>query len=44
MTQDEQWYCTISLRLEFDANGDPYPIQETVPFGPALTNKNEVEI
>jgi hypothetical protein len=44
MTQDEQWSCTISLRLEFDANGDPYPIQETVPFGPTLTNKDEVEI
>ena len=44
MTQDEQWSCTISLRLEFDINGDPYPIQETVPFGPTLTNKDEVEI
>lgn len=44
MTQDDEWSCTISLRLEFDANGDPYAMQETVPFGPKLTNKGEVEI
>ena len=44
MTQDNEWSCTISLRLEFDSNGDPYPMQDAVPFGPKLTNKNEVEI
>ena len=44
MTQADEWSCAIFLRLEFDANGDPYPMQETVPFGPKLTNKDEVEI
>ena len=44
MTQADEWSCTITLRLEFNANGDPYLTQETVPFGPKITNKEEVEI
>ena len=44
MTQADEWSCNISLRLEFNANGDPYPMQETIPFGPKITNKDEVEI
>ncbi len=44
MTQDDKWSCSISLHLEFNENGDPDPIQTTVPFGPILTNKEEVEI
>ena len=44
MTQADEWSCTISLRLEFNADGDPYPMQETVPFGPKITDKEEVEI
>ena len=44
MTQDDQWSCTISLHLEFNANGDPHQVTTTVPFGPILTNKEEIEI
>ncbi|KIL59206.1 hypothetical protein M378DRAFT_111256 [Amanita muscaria Koide BX008] len=44
MTQDNTWSCKISLRLEYDANGDRYPSLQSEQFGPTLTDKAEVEI
>ena len=44
MTQDPTWSCAISLRLEYDANGDRNSSLKAVPFGPTFTNKAEVEI
>ncbi|KAM6493629.1 P-loop containing nucleoside triphosphate hydrolase protein [Amanita muscaria] len=44
MSQAEKWSCTISLRLQFDSNGNPYPTLLSEPFGPPLTEKQDVEI
>ncbi|KIL59205.1 hypothetical protein M378DRAFT_1017544 [Amanita muscaria Koide BX008] len=44
MSQDEKWSCTISLRLQFDSNGNPFPSLRSEPFGPPLTEKQDVEI
>lgn len=44
MTQASEWSCTISLRLEYDSDGDAYTSQKTESFGRALRNKSDVEI
>jgi len=44
MTQAPEWSCTITLRLEYDANGDVYASQKTELFGETLRNKSDVEI
>ncbi|KAG1856026.1 P-loop containing nucleoside triphosphate hydrolase protein [Suillus subalutaceus] len=38
------WSCTITLRMGFDNNGKDMPKTVTVPFGRAITDRNEVEV
>lgn len=38
------WSCSISLRCEYDQDGNPLPASSTIPFGLPLTDKGSVEI
>ena len=38
------WTCSISLRIEFDADGERSPQTHVLPFGPDLTNPELVEL
>ncbi|KAF8635346.1 hypothetical protein AX15_000462 [Amanita polypyramis BW_CC] len=44
MAQAKEWSCTITLRLEFDDNDNPYPSIRIESFGPTLRDKSEVEL
>ena len=39
-----KWSCNISLRNEYDAQGNKHKAPLTKPFGSTITNKGEVEI
>jgi len=41
----DPWFCTVSLRRVYDdRQGQPLPRPEKVAFGPAITDKADVEI
>ncbi|RUS27684.1 P-loop containing nucleoside triphosphate hydrolase protein [Jimgerdemannia flammicorona] len=44
MASDEPWRCQVSVRWEFDSDGQRLDKMEERPFGNPITNPNEVEI
>ncbi|KAJ7595066.1 P-loop containing nucleoside triphosphate hydrolase protein [Mycena floridula] len=43
-TASDSWSCSISLRIQYDSEGNAIEPPECIDFGPKLTNKNQVEI
>ncbi|KAF8637496.1 hypothetical protein AX17_002781 [Amanita inopinata Kibby_2008] len=44
MAQASTWSCNITLRLQFDEDGDAYASLRSEAFGPVLTNRADVDI
>jgi vacuolar protein sorting-associated protein 1 len=40
----DAWSCQITLRYSVDANGNNLATENKVPFGPLITNKQDVEL
>jgi hypothetical protein len=38
------WSCQITLRISVDVNGNNLPAEDRIPFGPIITDKNDVEL
>ena len=40
----DSWSCQITLRISYDHEGHPLSEPESIPFGPAITDKSSVEL
>ena len=44
MTQsDGPWSCEVSLRFQYDSQGQPLAVHRNIPFGPIITDLAQVE-